>query len=232
MARTKLTIEVDFDPSKTDGEGLATAFDKLLKTVMSTPGYLEEYGEVKLSKDGFLCPGQPSPSGKIAEWLDKGKLEEEIKDIEDVDHAIQAGAKVLERWLVDQFIGEPVFKAEDGKWYTIRAIAVVDEVPAEKVEELPLLRVTGKVTESIIIQKEVSVRVRKNAGKEEIEEAIRAKAYEKTILQGDHGWEGIETSGVDIDIGDDGMECKYCGQDCFAGGGQGCDEAQAGGFPD
>jgi len=229
MAHAKLTIEVDFDPNKTDSEGLATAFDGLLKTAMCIPGVMDEYGEVNLSKDGFLCPGQPSPSGKIAEWLDKGKLEEEIQGIEDVDHAIQAGAKVLERWLVDELIGEPVFKADDGKWYTIRAIAVVDEVPAEKVEELPLVRVKGTVTESLVVQKEVSVKVKKNASKEEIEEAIRAKAYEKNILQGDHGWEGIETSGVDIDCD---INCKYCGQDCFGNGGQGCDEAQAGGFPD
>jgi len=55
MAKTKLTIEVEFDPSKTDGEGLATAFDNLLKTAMSTPSILDEYGEVKPSKDGFLC---------------------------------------------------------------------------------------------------------------------------------------------------------------------------------
>jgi hypothetical protein len=26
--------------------------------------------------------------------------------------------------------------------------------------------------------------------------------------------------------------CEYCGQHCFEDGGQGCDEAQAGGFPD
>jgi hypothetical protein len=27
-------------------------------------------------------------------------------------------------------------------------------------------------------------------------------------------------------------ECEYCGQHCFEDGGQGCDEAQAGGFKD
>jgi hypothetical protein len=109
-----------------------------------------------------------NPKQKLVEWVDKGKLEEEIAGIETVEQAIQAGTKVLERWLVDDLIGNPVFKAADGKWYTVRAIAVVDELPPEAVEELPLKRVTGTVTESLVVQKEVSVQVRKNASKEEV----------------------------------------------------------------
>jgi hypothetical protein len=145
------------------------------------------------------------PSQKVVEWIDKGKLEDEIAGIKTVEQAIQAGAKVLERWLVDDLIGNPVFKAADGKWYTIRAIAVVDELSSEAVEELPLKLVTGTVTETLVVQKEVTVRVKSNADVGEVKEAIRAKAYEKTILQGDHGWEGLETDDVDIKI-DSGMK--------------------------
>lgn len=195
MARTKLSIVVDFNPKKTDGEGLAMAFDKLLKTTLSTPGIMSEYGDIQVAQEGFSCQG--IPSGKVVDWVDKGKLDEETPVMETVEEALQAGAKALERWLVNELIGEPVFKAEDGKYYTIRAIPVFDEVVDE---ELPKVRVTGTVTESLVIEKSVSVRVRKNATQEEIEQAIRAKAYNKTIRHNDHGWDAIDTSDVSVKI--------------------------------
>lgn len=58
----------------------------------------------------------------------------------------------------------------------------------------------GTVTETLIIQKEVEVEVSDNASKEEVEQAIRTKAYEKNILQGDHGWDGVESQGVEISV--------------------------------
>jgi hypothetical protein len=85
------------------------------------------------------------------------------------------------------------------------------------------MKIQGQVTETIIIQKEVEVDVPDDSTKEQIEEAIRAKANEKSILIGDHGWEGVESNGQDIEI-----QCKYCGQFC----GCNCDEAQADGFDD
>lgn len=41
-----LEIEVRFDSTQTDAEGIAAAFDQLLETAMSTPGILEDYGSV------------------------------------------------------------------------------------------------------------------------------------------------------------------------------------------
>ena len=41
-----LEIEVRFDSTHTDAESVASAFDQLLETVMSTPGILEDYGNV------------------------------------------------------------------------------------------------------------------------------------------------------------------------------------------
>ena len=43
--QTKLTVEIDYDPAMTDGEGLACAMDRLLETALSTPGIVEEYGQ-------------------------------------------------------------------------------------------------------------------------------------------------------------------------------------------
>jgi len=61
-------------------------------------------------------------------------------------------------------------------------------------------KVKGTVTETLIVQKEVEVEVPDNASGEDIAAAIRSKAYEKNILQGDHGWEGIESNGMDISV--------------------------------
>ena len=41
-----LELEVRFEPQVTDAESLASAFDQLLETAMSTPGILDEYGSV------------------------------------------------------------------------------------------------------------------------------------------------------------------------------------------
>lgn len=39
-----LSLEVTYDPTMTDAEGLCTALDTLLETALSTPGIMEEYG--------------------------------------------------------------------------------------------------------------------------------------------------------------------------------------------
>lgn len=44
LATTTLTIKVDYDESMTDPEGIACAADKLLETILSTPGIMDEYG--------------------------------------------------------------------------------------------------------------------------------------------------------------------------------------------
>ena len=44
MAKTTLTLDVTYDDQVTDPEALASAADRLLETVLSTPGIMEEYG--------------------------------------------------------------------------------------------------------------------------------------------------------------------------------------------
>jgi hypothetical protein len=44
MAKTTLTLDIEYDPELTDPEGLACAADRLLETVLSTPGIMDEYG--------------------------------------------------------------------------------------------------------------------------------------------------------------------------------------------
>jgi len=52
MATKKVTftVEVEFDPEITDSDSVACALDKLMETVLSTPGILEEYGDPKVGE--------------------------------------------------------------------------------------------------------------------------------------------------------------------------------------
>jgi hypothetical protein len=42
--KTTLTVEIEYDPQKTDPEGLACAMDRLLETALSTADILDDYG--------------------------------------------------------------------------------------------------------------------------------------------------------------------------------------------
>jgi hypothetical protein len=48
--KTTLTVEIEYDPAMTDGEGLACAMDRLMETILSTPGILEDYGNPKVGE--------------------------------------------------------------------------------------------------------------------------------------------------------------------------------------
>jgi len=54
MKTTTLTVDVDYDPETTDPESLASALDNLLKTALSTPGILDDYGDPVVGE--FLAP--------------------------------------------------------------------------------------------------------------------------------------------------------------------------------
>ena len=43
--KAKLWLEVEYSPEYTDPESLATALDRLLETILSTPGIMDEYGD-------------------------------------------------------------------------------------------------------------------------------------------------------------------------------------------
>ena len=44
MAKTTLTLSVEYDPEVTDPESLACALDRVMGTALSTPDLLDEYG--------------------------------------------------------------------------------------------------------------------------------------------------------------------------------------------
>jgi hypothetical protein len=50
MAKTTLTVDIEYDPELTDPEGLASAMDRLLETALSTPGVMAEYGDSQVGE--------------------------------------------------------------------------------------------------------------------------------------------------------------------------------------
>ena len=43
-------MDIEYDPELTDPEGLASAMDRLLETVLSTPDIMKEYGDPKMGE--------------------------------------------------------------------------------------------------------------------------------------------------------------------------------------
>ena len=43
--KTRLIVDIDYNPDLTDPEGLAVAADRLMETACSTPGILDDYGD-------------------------------------------------------------------------------------------------------------------------------------------------------------------------------------------
>ncbi len=50
MAKTTLTVDIQYDPELTDPEGLASAMDRLLETALSIPGVMDEYGNPTMNE--------------------------------------------------------------------------------------------------------------------------------------------------------------------------------------
>jgi len=53
--KTRLTVEVDYNPEVTDPGGLAAAADRLMETICSTPGILDDYG-TPIFGEFFVAP--------------------------------------------------------------------------------------------------------------------------------------------------------------------------------
>jgi hypothetical protein len=58
--KTRFYVDVEFDDAVTDAESVATALDRLMETVLSTPGILEEYGDPEVGE--FEIPFTATPA--------------------------------------------------------------------------------------------------------------------------------------------------------------------------
>ena len=79
MKIATLKIDVVFDEAKTDDESVATAMDRLMETATSTPGILDDYGEIRI---GEFTVDEVNPRALTEEdirmlkyfWVEMGNL--------------------------------------------------------------------------------------------------------------------------------------------------------------
>jgi len=104
MRNTVLSLTVRYDPDRTDPESIAAAMDRLLEMAMSTPGILDDYGEVSVeeflvgARGCWQCPvcghRRMLDMGEIATVgvpycsdceVDRGNPEQEMELCESID---------------------------------------------------------------------------------------------------------------------------------------------------
>jgi hypothetical protein len=61
MAKTTLICDVEYNPKRTDPEGLASAADRLMETALSIPEIMEEYGTPRFGEFFVACAANNPP---------------------------------------------------------------------------------------------------------------------------------------------------------------------------
>ncbi len=72
MAKTTLTVDVEYDDQVTDPESIASAADRLMETVLSTPGIMEEYADPRFGEFFVLSSAagaEPDLSHARRRWV-------------------------------------------------------------------------------------------------------------------------------------------------------------------
>jgi len=76
------------------------------------------------------------------------------------------------------------------------------------IRSLKTKTVTGKVVETIIVEKLVEAEVPAEFTDDQASDAIRKKAYDKIIGEPESGWELVETIDVDVKVKGKCPNCK------------------------
>ena len=74
--KTTLTVEIEYDQTMTDPEGLACAMDRLLETALSTPDILDEYGNPTVREFFVAKETAAIPAPKIVLNISGGVLQD------------------------------------------------------------------------------------------------------------------------------------------------------------
>ena len=62
--KATLTVNVEFDPNVTDAESIASAADRLMETILSTPEIMEEYGDPRFAPFFVAPSAAPVPQSR------------------------------------------------------------------------------------------------------------------------------------------------------------------------
>ena len=71
-----MTVEVEYNPRKTDPEGLACAMDRLLETALSIPEVMDEYGNPTISEFFVAKETVATPAPKVVLNMGGGLVQE------------------------------------------------------------------------------------------------------------------------------------------------------------
>jgi hypothetical protein len=74
--KTTLTVEVEYNPQKTDPEGLACAMDRLLETALSIPEVMDEYGNPTIGEFFVAKEASSTAAPKIILNMSGGLVQE------------------------------------------------------------------------------------------------------------------------------------------------------------
>ena len=126
--KTTLTVEIEYDSQKTDPESLACAMDRLLKTALSTPDILEEYGNPTVGEFFVAKETAATPARTIVLDVSGGVLQ----DVFSSDPAISV---ILVDWDTEGCApsDDGIVEIPDGQGSTL---ANVVEYPVSPLEEL------------------------------------------------------------------------------------------------
>jgi len=129
MKTTTLTVEIEYNPRKTDPEGLACAMDRLLETALSTPGILDDYGNPTIREFFVAKETAAPPAPKVVLNISGGVLQ----DVFGLDPAITV---VLVDWDTEGCSPSDngIVEIADGRGST--QLANVAEYPVSPLEEL------------------------------------------------------------------------------------------------
>jgi hypothetical protein len=124
MAKTTLTVDVTYDGRVTDPEALASAADRLMETILSTPGIMEEYGNPKFG-EFFVASAasDPAPPIVIVE-VSGGVLQQAYADT------------TVQLVLVDWDSEGCEVAADNGIFQAAGKVVYVTEMPAAPIDEI------------------------------------------------------------------------------------------------
>ena len=74
--KTTLTVDIEYDPARTDPEGLACAMDRLLEMALSTPDILSEYGNPRVGEFFVAVETTTPPKPKVVLNISGGVLQD------------------------------------------------------------------------------------------------------------------------------------------------------------
>jgi hypothetical protein len=124
MAKITLALDVEYDAQLTDPEALASAADRLMQTVLSTPGIVEEYGNPHFGEFYVARSAQTQSQPTVIVEVSGGVLQEAFAD------------SLLRLVLLDWDVEGCEPAAENGIYQVGDEVVFVAEMPVDPIDRI------------------------------------------------------------------------------------------------